>query len=44
MDEINTFNPQTYRNMYIGNSSVYADRVDISLSRYKLVVLIDRKW
>ena len=29
--------------MYIGNSSLYADKVDINLSWNKLVVLIDRK-
>ena len=42
-DEINIFTPQTYRDMYIGNISVYADRVGIHLSGHKLVVLIDRK-
>ena len=40
----NTLNPNTYRNMYIGSSSVHADRVYINLSGHKLVVLIDRKW
>ena len=29
--------------MYIKNSSLYADKVDIDLSGHKLVVLIDRK-
>ena len=29
--------------MYIRNSSVYADRVDIHFSGHELVVLIDRK-
>ena len=42
-DEINTFTPQTYCNIYIGESTVCADRVDIHLSGHELVVLIDRK-
>ena len=37
IDKINTFTPQTYRNIYIGNSSIYSEIVDIHLSRHELV-------